>query len=44
MMRVDFEGFWPDARRDVGAYPQRSVTEEQRSSRSKDPKDTAADL
>jgi hypothetical protein len=38
MKLADFENFWPDTRRDEGAYPQRSVTEEQRRSRSKGPK------
>jgi len=36
------EGFWPWARRDEGAYPQRYVTEEQRSPRPKDSPPQAA--
>src|SRR5438067_1644949 len=36
--------FWPAARRDEGAYPQRSVSEEQRSRRPKDAENDHSDL
>ena len=40
----DFEGFFSGARREEGAYPQRSVTDEQRSTGEKAPKDPVSDL
>ena len=40
----NFEGFWPGARREEGAYPERSVTDEQRSTGAKDPKSPDSDL
>jgi len=42
--RAVSSGFCPDARRDEGAYSQGSVTEEQRSVRTKDTENAPADL
>jgi hypothetical protein len=42
--RVVLSGFCPDARRDEGAYSQKSVTEEQRSGRAKDTENVPPDL
>ena len=42
--RVVSSGFCPDARRDEGAYSQKSVTEEQRSGRAKDTESAPPDL
>jgi hypothetical protein len=43
-MRMISRNFEPSARREEGAYPQRSVTDEQQRQRAKEPKDGALGL